>query len=197
MVRPANLNTRLSLSRQFAETLSLVAVVLACFTYGLAQSSTTLPPRPDAIRADRSSPTEDGPPLTTIEEEMRAKRAIKYAEKEHKENLARASQITDLGKELAASFKQKKLLDREDIRRLDRLEKLTRKIRSEAGGEDSETVLPKPPPDLSSAMTRLAEVAASVGDQFKKTPRQVISTAVIDEANVLLEIIRLVRSMVS
>lgn len=188
-----DLKRTLNVFRQFPQSLSLSVFFLACCSPGIAQ--TTLPPRPDTIRADRSSPTEDGPPLTTIEEEMRAKRAIKYAEKEHKENLSRAGLITELGKELLASFKLKRRLDREDIRRLDRLEKLTRKIRSEAGGEDNETVLSKPPTDLDSAVSRLAELSASVGDQFKKTPRQVISAEVIDEANVLLEIIKLVRTM--
>jgi hypothetical protein len=188
-----DLKRTLNVFRQFPQSLSLLVFFLACCSPVIAQ--TTFPPRPDTIRADRSSPTEDGPPLTTIEEEMRAKRAIKYAEKEHKENLARAGQITELGKELVASFKLKRSLDREDIRRLDRLEKLTRKIRSEAGGEDNETVLSKPPTDLDSAVSRLAELSASVGDQFKKTPRQVISAEVIDEANALLEIIKLVRAM--
>jgi hypothetical protein len=125
---------------------------------------------------------------------MRAKRAIKYAEKEHRENLERANEITELGKYLASSFKQKKAFDREGMRRLDRLEKLTRKIRSETGGEDDETTLPKPPTDLDSALVCVGKIAVSLGEQFKKTPRQVVSAAVIDEANVLLELIKLVRT---
>jgi hypothetical protein len=175
----------------------LLVILLGGFMLLPAQSSTTFPPRPDSIRADKNSPQEEGPPLTSVEEEMRAKRAIKYAEKEHQENLDRAGQLATLGKELSASYKKKNLLDREDIRRLDKLEKLTRKIRTEAGGEDSETALTKPPGDLGCAITKLEEVATSVGEQFKKTPRQVISTNVIDEANVLLEIIKLVRGMAS
>jgi hypothetical protein len=80
------------------------------------------------------------------------------------------------------------------MRRLDRLEKLTRKIRSETGGEDDETTLPKPPTDLDSAVVCVGKIAVSLGEQFKKTPRQVVSAAVIDEANVLLELIKLVRT---
>jgi len=145
--------------------------------------------------ADKTNPDETGP-LTSIEEEMRAKRAIKYAQREHRENLERADQLSGLGKELVSSVKQKGRLDREDLRRLDKMEKLARKIRSEAGGEDDDVSLPKPPSDLESAITQLGESAVAVGDQFKKTPRQVISTGVINEANVLLELIKLVRNMV-
>jgi hypothetical protein len=174
-------------------TLSCLVLVFSAATQ--AQTS-ALPSRPDNIRAEKSSPTDDGPPLTTMEEELRKKREIKYAEKEHKENLARADEITQLGTGLAQSFKHKKLLDREDMKRLERLEKLTRRIRSEAGGENGEIDLKNPPPDLATGMCRIGELAASVGEKVKETPRQVISASVIDEANVLLELIRRVRTMI-
>jgi hypothetical protein len=131
-----------------------------------------------------------------MEEEMRAKRAIKYAEKEHQENLDRANEIAELGKGLAASFKQKKAFDRDDVKRLDRLEKLTKKVRSEAGGEDSETTLDKTPPDLGTAVCQIGDLSLSVSDKIKQTPRQVISAEVIDEANALLELIKLARTMI-
>jgi hypothetical protein len=173
----------------------LLSLLFAFPTFIAAQSS-TLPPRPDSIRADKSSPNDDGPPLTTMEEEMRAKRAIKYAEKEHKENLDRANEIADLGKGLAASFKQKKALDRDDLKRLDRLEKLTKKVRSEAGGEDSESSLEKTPSDLASTVCQIGDISLSVSDKVKQTPRQVVSAEVIDEANKLLELIKLARTMI-
>ena len=133
--------------------------------------------------------------MTTMEEEMRKKREIKYAEKEHEENVARADELAELGKSLTSSFKEKKALDRDDVKRLDRLEKLARKVRNLAGGEDGEVTLDKPPTDLDSGISRIGELAASVGEKVKQTPRQVISASVIDEANVLLEVIRRVRNM--
>ena len=87
-------------------------------------------------------------------------------------------------------------MDREDLKRLERLEKLTRKVRGEAGGEDCDTTLDKPPGDLDTGVTRLGEVAVALGEKVKETPRQVISASVIDEANVLLQLIRIVRTMV-
>ncbi|HZE72345.1 MAG TPA: hypothetical protein VE135_22775 [Pyrinomonadaceae bacterium] len=177
----------------FCRSLILLSIVLAGYQCAIAQTG-SLPPRPDSIRADKGAPGDDSP-MTTMEEELRKKREIKFAEKEHRENVARADEITELGKGLTTSFKQKNSLDREDVKRLERLEKLTRKIRNEAGGEDGEVTLENPPTDLNSGVCRIGEVAASVGEKVKQTPRQVISAAVIDEANVLLELIRRVRGM--
>ena len=130
-----------------------------------------------------------------MEEELRKKRELKSAEKEYQENLARADEITELGKGLATSFKQKRLIDHEDWKKLDRLEKLTRKVRNQAGGDDGEVTLDKPPTDLDSGLSRIVEVATAVSQKVRQTPRQVISASVIDEANVLLELIRRLRTM--
>ena len=173
----------------------LLSMALA-FPSVIAGQTASLPPRPDSIRADKSSPNDDGPPLTTMEEEMRAKRAIKYAEKEHKENLDRANEIAELGKGIAAAFTQKKALDREDLKRLDRLEKLTKKVRSEAGGEDTESQLDKTPSDLAATVCQIGDVSLSVSEKVKQTPRQVVSAEVIDEANALLQLIKLARTMI-
>ena len=90
------------------------------------------PPRSDDPR-DR-----DQTPIGSFEEEIRAKRAIKLAEKDHEENLARAKEISDLVKGLQASLKDKTTIDRDSLKKIERLEKLTKKIRNEAGGEDEE-----------------------------------------------------------
>jgi hypothetical protein len=185
------------MSKQSATRIILLGfLMLLCSSLCSAQGQSTTMPRPDTIKADKSSPGDDNPPLTTMEEEMRAKRAIKYAEKEHKENLERADEIADLGKGLASSFKQKKLLNRDDVKRLDRLEKLTKKARSEAGGEDSDDTLDKKPSDLEGAVSQIHDVSSSLSEKIKQTPRQVLSAGVIDEANVLLELIKVVRTMI-
>src|SRR5512138_3195718 len=76
--------------------------VFAVASTSFAQSSQQKPPPPpsgpldtiNAQRGSRGSPSDDGSPLTTFEEEMRAKRAIKLAEKEHQENVDRAREIS-------------------------------------------------------------------------------------------------------
>ena len=152
------------------------------------------PPSHPANSADKSSTDDDDPPLTTYEEEIRAKRLIKIAEKEHQDNINRAREISELGKQLQETLKARNALDREDSKKLERIEKLTRKIRGEAGGGDDEVKLENRPIDLTSTLTRVAEVTESLSKNVQNTPRQVVSAAVIDNANVLLELIRIMRT---
>jgi vacuolar-type H+-ATPase subunit H len=146
------------------------------------------------MTADKGSPSDDGPPLTTFEEEMRAKRLIRTAEKEHKQNLERAREISQLAKELQQTFKTLSSLDRESLKRLERIEKLTKKIRGEAGGEANEVQIVNRPSDRVGAITQIAEAAESLSQGVQNTPRRVVSAAVIDGANVLLELIAIFRT---
>jgi hypothetical protein len=52
----------------------------------------------------------------------------------------------------------------------------------------------KPPTDLAAALDMLGDLSKSLKDKVEKTPKHVISAAVIDEVNVLLELIRIVRT---
>lgn len=129
-----------------------------------------------------------------FEDEIRAKRAIKMAEKDHEENLERAREIGDLGKHLQINLKDKNTIDRESAKKLDRLEKLTKKIRNEAGGEDEEVEIVDRPTDITGAVNQIAESAESLSRAVQNTPRQVVSASVIANANVLLELIKLLRA---
>jgi hypothetical protein len=176
--------------------LALALILMICVD-GTAQQSQ---PRPSSQNrmipsADSSSLQDEGPPLNTLEEEMRAKRAIRLAEKEHKDNLNRAREISQLAKELEVTAKKTPVVvDREAVKKIDRLEKLTKKIRGEAGGGDSEITIPDKPKDLSGTMTKITQVADSLSKNVQNTPRQVVSASVIDTANVLLELIKLFRT---
>jgi len=140
---------------------------------------------------------DDKEPLTVVEEEMKAKRAIKEAEREYQENLGRARDLSSLGVALVTSFKQKNALDHDDIKKLDKVEKLAKAIRRAAGGSEDKVEMEKPPRDLTSAMEMLSDVSQSLKEKVEKTPKHVISATVIDEANVLLELIRIVRTLPS
>ena len=147
-----------------------------------AQSSSTINPKAEEK-------------LEPIEQEMRVKRLISFAQKEHRENLDRAQQLSRLGSEIQTIFKQKNHLERADFKKLDKLEKLTKSIRGAAGGSDDSCDAEKIPTDLPSVISRMAEMAAALKDEVEKTPRRVVSTVVIDQANVLLELIRRVRDL--
>ena len=150
--------------------------------------SPTPPPRPvDGVFKD------DTTPLTTFEEEMKAKREIKIAEKDHEENLSRAREIGEIGKQLKEESKDNSTPDHDCFKKIERLEKLTKKVRSEAGGEDEEITLTPHPADLPSAIKQIAEASETLSKDVQNTPRRVVSTSVINNANVLLELIKLAR----
>jgi hypothetical protein len=130
----------------------------------------------------------DEPPLTSFEEEIRAKRAIKIAEKDHQENVDRA-------KQLQVSLKDKTTIDRESAKKIERLEKLTKKIRNEAGGGDEEVKIVDRPSDISGAVKQIAESAQQLSKTVQDTPRQVVSAGVIGNANVLLELVKMLRAL--
>lgn len=176
----------------------LIFVVLFGGSVAVAQVSPSArpiapPPRP----VDGSMRPSDNRPLTTFEEEMRATRAIKMAEKEHQDNLKRAREIAQLGKELHQTLKDKSVIDRDSLKKVARLEKLTKKIRSEAGGDDEDVIIGNKPIDLCGAVTQIAETSESLSKNVHDTPRQVVSASVIGKANVLLELLKMVRGFVS
>src|ERR1700754_5184308 len=139
----------------------------------IAAAQTT--PRPPS--AD-PPPRGDQSPMGGFEDEIRAKRAIKMAEKDHEENLERAKEIADLGKYLQTNLKDKTAIDRESAKKLDRLEKLTKKIRNESGGEEEEVKIVDRPTDITGAVKQIAESAESLSKAVQDTPRQVVSASV-------------------
>ena len=152
--------------------------------------------RPGPSSNEPLTGSQNGPlktPLGSPEDEMRARMEIKIAEKERAENLERAREAAQLGSEIRQAFTTHKVLGSSEMKKLERLEKLARRIRSRSGGDDDDEPLKKVPTALESAVERLAETSEALCKGVEKTPRQVISASVIEQANELLEIIRFVR----
>ena len=176
--------------------LGSVSILFACSIGAVAQSSLNPPPSRPPTAADGQD-SNDKEPINfgSLEDEMRAKRRIKLEEKQYQENLERAREADKLSIELRNSYEQKKSFTREDTKKLERLEKLTRRIRSEAGGSDEDTSMDDPPNELQLALSRLAQVTDSLRKVVEKTPRQVISATVIQQANVVLQLVKIARNL--
>jgi len=145
--------------------------------------------------ADQSSPrspraSDFGRP----EEEMLRRAEIRREEETHKDMVERADEAAQLGDELLASYKKNNALTRDDQKRLERLEKLARKIRGGAGGSDDEEGLSDPPGKMESAVTRLAKLACELKESVSKTSRLVVSGHVIRHSNEMIELVRLIRT---
>jgi hypothetical protein len=168
--------------------LFLFAFVALVSFAGAAQAQGTR--SPTAAEAESEYDTMLGSPAR----EMRARLEIERLEKLRRENLERAREVAQLGTELHDAFTSHKALDRAEVKKLERLEKLTRRIRSEAGGSDDDEPLEDAPTGLDVAMTRIAELSVELRKGVEKTPRLVVSASVIEHANQLLELISFVRT---
>ena len=184
--------------RKVSVTTSMLMMLMFCASIAFSQVKSPPPepsPTPPLRPLDGTLKNPDDTPLTTFEEEIRAKRELRIAEKDYQENLNRAKEIGDIGKEFK-DFKDSSSLDRDCVKKIERLEKLTKKVRSEAGGDDEEITITPRPTDLTSAMKQISEASANLSKEVQNTPRRVVSASVISNANVLLELIRLARGFV-
>jgi hypothetical protein len=128
-------------------------------------------------------------------EEIISRAAIKHEEEQHKDMVERADEAALIGEQLLTSFRKNKAFDRDDLKKLERMEKLARKIRGGAGGSDDDEPLENPPQQLDAAVSRLSEVADKLNKSVQKTSRLVISAAVINSSNELIELIKHIRGI--
>lgn len=177
---------------------STLCLLLICCAFAVAQAqdaTRTPPPPTDSVNAEkgvRRSSWHDT--LGSPEDEMLVRQKIKAEEKDHLDNVERAREAAQLGAEIRDAFLSNKMLGRTEEKKLERLEKVTRKIRSEAGGSEGSDALEDPPTQIEPALSRLAEVSDKLRKGVEKTPRQVISAAVIERANELLALIHVIHS---
>lgn len=135
------------------------------------------------------------PPMGSPAAEAMARQLIEHEKKEHRENIERAEEIARLSEELQRDIEKRADLDAQDARRLERIEKLARRIRSEAGGSDMTDALKAAPTTLEQAVHRLLRTAKQLSDEVAKTPRQVVSASIIEKSNEIIELVRLIRRM--
>jgi len=137
---------------------------------------------------------EHSPDLGSPESEMHAKLAIKAEKKKYDENLARAAEASEIASQIRTAFEKKKSLSSDDLRKLERLEKLARRIRNEAGGSEADPDVKDLPSNVDSGVKLLAEWTEDLHKEVEKTPRRVVSAAVIDQANKLMGLIQYLRN---
>lgn len=148
----------------------------------------------DSSIQDASADRQENSPFGAPQKEFMDRAIIKELEASHQETLENAREGAELGASLRTAFEKNRSLSREDLKRLERLEKLARRVRSRTGGSDAEGLLEKPPQTLEAALAQLSELSAQLHQSVAKTSRHVISTAVIERSNEVLQLIRHIRS---
>lgn len=187
--RPLNL---LKMSHKAAHTHRVVALLAALLALNSVCASAQIP------GADQSSTrpgAQRGGDFGSPEAEMLRRAEIRREEETHKEMVERADEAAQIGDELLSSYKKNNTLTRDDQKRLERLEKLARKIRGGAGGSDDEEKLSDPPGRVEGAVSRLAKLTCDLKESVSKTSRLVISAGVIRRSNEMIELIRHIRTI--
>jgi hypothetical protein len=172
---------------------TMAAIFFLLITAASAQTpprnnNSTPPSDPPSTKQD-SSLGEFGSP----ESEMRAKMNIKEEKRKYDEHLARAREVSKLAEQVCDSYESHKAFVQEDGKRLERLEKLTKRIRNDAGGSDNDPDSDNIPGSLDKAVKLVAAAAKDLQEKVEKTPRNVVSAAVIDQANRLLGMVHHLR----
>jgi hypothetical protein len=127
--------------------------------------------------------------------EMLREMALKREEHDYREHLSRAKENAQLAVELQEAFARQKSLQGAELKKLGRMEKLSRQIRNNAGGEENRDELKEAPPQVEEALERLVKLSAELQKKVESTPRQVVSASIIKRANEVVELIKHIRAM--
>lgn len=117
---------------------------------------------------------------------------IERNKKDHEEMLQNGEEAVKLSEEVEKSFDKNQKLTAKDFEKLERIEKLVKKIRKELGGDDEDPEDEKPS-TIESAVKTLRKTTINLWEELKKTSRHTISAVAIQSSNSLISIVRLIK----
>jgi hypothetical protein len=174
---------------------SLAYILLLC----LPQSQTSKPieqtTTPTTTEQEKEKDSKF-PPIGTWEEELRANNSLRIEEKDYLENLQRAYEVAEIGLALHRALKSSNSITAAEWKKIQRLEKLVKSIRSEAGGGSNEEIdIGSPPTTLQASIARIADMAGNICTLVETTPKRVVSAPIIDSTNQILKLIAISRKL--
>ena len=181
---------------RIATLVLVVAGVFLCASVAYPQSGSAITPPPAAQPPSSQSPEDkrdNDIDFGSRESDTRVRLIIKAEKKAYEEHLARAKEAKQLADQVKEAYEQKHALSPEDQKKLERLEKLARRIRNDVGGSESDNDPRDLPTSRDQAMDSIARMAGELCDQVEKTPRRVVSASIIDQANKLISVIQFLK----
>ena len=172
-----------------ATTISALILLGMCATSVRAQTSLPKPNTPPTSEDDKHEPVE----FASRENDARVRLALKAEKKAYEEHVARAKEASDLAGEVKRNYDLAKVFNAADQKKLERLEKLTRRIRNEVGGSQTNADPKDLPKTFDEGVSQRAEMAKELYEAVQKTPRRVVSASLIDQANKLIALIQYLR----
>jgi hypothetical protein len=164
-------------------------IFFSLFAFGLITVSAQVNTTPDG--RDVKKEDENGGIRDTI-----VKWRIKKENEDYQELIKRGEEALQIADELKASFDKNQKLSNDELKKLDKLEKLVKKIQDNLGGEDDDE---KPSDDdkklnsLATAINFLQENTANLLAELKKNTKMSISVIAVESSNYLMKILKFIR----
>lgn len=146
---------------------------------------------PDASTRSGKPNQEDYP--KGIQESL-AKSRIEREKKDYEELLQNGDEAVKISEALEKTFSETNKLTAEDQKKLDRLEKLAKKIRRELGADDfDDAEEDDKPSSMLNAFKTLQDSTAKLVAELKKTSRYSVSVVAIQSSNAFLRVVKFIR----
>jgi hypothetical protein len=181
---------RITTVRFLRFTMACALVLLTAMWLSAQAQTQPVRPTPQPSPIDRRN---DGIGFGNRETETRTRMILKKEKKEYEEHVERAQEARDLAAELHKTYEIARSFNAADYKKLERLEKLTRRVRNEVGGSQTDADPKELPRTYDEAVLLLADLAKELCDEVEKTPRRVVSASIINQANKLIALIQYVR----
>jgi hypothetical protein len=126
--------------------------------------------------------------------ESLAKSRIEREKKDYEELLQNGEEAAKLSESLEKTFTETNKLTVEDQKKLDRLEKLAKKIRRELGADEIDEIAEeRNPSSMLDAFKFLQDSTNKLVEELKKTTRYSVSVVAIQSSNTFLKVIKFIR----
>lgn len=145
---------------------------------------------PDASSPNSRTPLNKEELPKNIKERL-AQSRIEREQKEYDELVERSEEVQQISADIYQSTGTRAFLTSDDAKKIDRLEKLIKKVRKELGGDDDDEKINNQDVfrDFFTALTALKADSEELTSQIKKSTRYSISVEAIEKCNQLLRIL--------
>ncbi len=132
-------------------------------------------------------------------EETLVKQRIERDKKDHQEMINRGDEAVLLSGQIEKSYETNHQLTSQDAQKLDKLEKIIKKIRTELGAESDDQVVDtdsrnsEKPEIFQNAFQKLKSLTAELSGKLKQTTRFSISVAAIETSNKVLSFVKFLK----
>lgn len=147
--------------------------------------------------ADKSGPSDkrpkDADQNVNFPEDMRIKMAIERADSEYRKAIEDADKMNDLSAEIAKSYRDNGRLGPDELKKVGTIEKLAKRILSQAGGDEVDDKSKPAPRPLSEVIEQMSTAAANIQKSIKAQTRFVVSATVIANSNEVINLAQFIR----